>query len=103
MLVNDAIRRKCTAEEISSLAEATLGKFAEFNAAAVTHNGWEAVVRRAHGKSNILEGVRHLPHKAARLLEHLRGRVVGFRTSIAPWGAHRCDDAVQRGAHKSAR
>jgi hypothetical protein len=49
---NDAISWKRTAEEIS-VAEATLGKFAELYAAAVTQDGWEAVVLRARGKSSI--------------------------------------------------
>lgn len=57
---------------------------------------------KARGESNVSRGVRHLPHKAARLLEHLRRRGAGVLTSTAPWTLHRLDAAVTRGSHKSA-
>jgi hypothetical protein len=64
--------------------------------------GWEAVVNRARGESNIARQVRRLPHKAARLLEHLRRRGAGVTTVAEPWTPKRRDEAVARGAHKSA-
>ena len=84
------------------MAEATLGKLAAETALLVHRIGWEAVVQRCRGESNISSGVRRLPHKAARLLEHLRLRGAGIITATPPWGPARCDEAVQRGSHKSA-
>ena len=46
--------------------------------------------------------VANLPHKAARLLEHLRKRGAAVLTKTAPWSPEQCDEAMRRGPHKSA-
>lgn len=92
---------KRRAEEIST-AEATLGKFANQMARRVRQCGWEAVVNEVRGESNLAKDVRRLPHKAARLLEHLRRRGAGVVTRTEPWTEQRRDEAVRRGAHQSA-
>ena len=60
-------------------------------------------MERARGPSNLATGVASVPHKARRLLSHLRRRVASVLTSTAPWGAARCDEAIRRGPHKSAQ
>ncbi len=94
-------RRKRNASQISQ-AERTLGKLASSTAVAVEQMGWANFVEKARGKSNLADEVGFLPHKAARLLDHLRKRGASVVTSPAPWGTQRCDDAVQRGPHKSS-
>ena len=64
--------------------------------------GWEAVVNSVRGESNLAQAVRRLPHKTARLLEHLRRRGAGVTLTTKPWAIGRRDDAIARGAHKSA-
>lgn len=59
-------------ESDTSVAEHKLRKLAADTASSVHPLGWEAVVRQARGKSDIADGIWHLPHQApARLLEHL--------------------------------
>ena len=94
--------RKRNAEEISA-AEATLGKLAASTALSVQRYGWSATVQRVRGESNISGSVHRLPHKAARLLDHLRKRRAGVVTTTPPRGAERCDEAVRRGLRKSAQ
>jgi hypothetical protein len=79
-----------------------LGKCASEEAELIRRFGWEVVVSKARGESNVSRGVRQLPHKAARLLQHLRRRGAGVLTSTAPWTIQRLDAAVARGSHKSA-
>jgi hypothetical protein len=43
-----------------------------------------------------------VPHKASRLLQHLRRKGASVWTTTLPWSAERCDEAVRRGSHKSA-
>lgn len=43
-----------------------------------------------------------MPHRAARLLSHLRRRGASVLTSTTPWGVARCDNAILRGPHKLA-
>ena len=57
----------------------------------------------ARGESNMSRGVRRLPHKASRLLDHLRTRGAGVLTVTLPWALQRRDAAVHRGAHQSAQ
>ena len=64
--------------------------------------GWNAFVQKTRGESNLAEKVRQLPHKAARVLEHLRKRGASVLTSTQPWGLTTCDAAMRRGPHKSA-
>ena len=86
-----------------SVAEESIGKLARDNARAVQEFGWERVVAKARGKSNITPGIRQLPHKASRLLQHLRLRGAGVLTTTVPWELHQRDAAVARGSHKSAQ
>ena len=84
------------------MAEDTLGKLAAGTACTVRQQGWKKFVQTTRGASNLSDGVSELPHKAARLLEHLRRRGANIITATAPWGVERCDDAMQRGPHQSA-
>ena len=59
-------------------------------------------MNHARGESNLSPKVRELPHKAARVLEHLRKRGASVLTSSCPWGPATCDAAIKRGPHKSA-
>ena len=63
-----------------SEAEASLGKLAAETWRLVLSKGWRQVVSDLRGHSNISAGVRGLPHKAARLLDHLR-----HRGPFSPW------------------
>ncbi|KAI2506960.1 adenylate kinase [Fragilaria crotonensis] len=92
---------KRRAEHISE-AEETLGKLAMTTAQRVRKYGWEARVRNARGESNLASSVRRLPHRAARLLDHLRKRGASMVSASGPWGTTLCDTAVHRGSHKSA-
>ena len=83
-------------------AEHTLGKLAAATAATVQRVGWETFVRNTRGESNLAPDVAKLPHKAARLLEHLRKRGATVLTTTAPWSPEQCDAAMNRGPHKSA-
>ena len=60
---------------------------------------WEAFVSTLHRDPDISSTVRHLPHKAGRLL--WRGAPVPLHT--CPWTPQRIHQAVLRGPHKSAR
>ena len=65
-------------------------------------DGWQAVVDDARGKSNLAAGVEQVPHKASRLLAHVRKRGASVVTATSPWSLNRRDAAVRRGAHQSA-
>ena len=65
--------------------------------------GWPAVVEQLRGKSNISSGVRHIRHKALRLLQHLRQKKASVWITSTPWSKQRCNNAVHRGSHKSAQ
>ena len=47
--------------------------------------------------------VRNLPHRASRLLQHLRTRGASVPTKSAPWSRDQCDPAVARGPHQSSQ
>ena len=93
--------RKRTFEHITE-AERTLGKLADATVCTVRKLGWETFVRTARGESNLAPEVANLPHKAARLLEHLRKRGAAVLTTTPPWSTTQCDDAMRRGPHQSA-
>ena len=78
-------RPKRPADQISTLAELELGKLARGFCAQVMQHGWERVVQQTRGRSNFSPDVRRLPHKAARLLEHLRRWGASVPTSTPPW------------------
>ena len=84
------------------MAEETLGKLAAATASTVRQRGWKEFVDRTRGASDLSDGVAALPHKAARLLEHLRRRGAPVLTKSAPWGPGKCDEAMHRGPHKSS-
>ena len=69
---------------------------------AVRRDGFEAVVQRLRGRSNITDGVHRIPHKAGRLLQHLRRKGASVWTATGPWTTARRDEAVSRGSHQSA-
>ena len=62
--------------------------------------GWVRLVAEQRGTSNITATVRELRHKAARLLDHLRQRVL---LSTKPWSRERQQQAVIRGPHPSSQ
>jgi hypothetical protein len=68
----------------------------------LTTSGWRALVTAHQGQSHLSTNVRRLPHKAARLLEHLRIRGASVPTATPPWGAWQCAEAMRRGSHKSS-
>ena len=84
------------------MAEETLGKLAAATASTVRQRGWKEFVDRTRGASDLSDGVAALPHKAARLLEHLRRRGAPVLTKSAQWGPGKCDEAMHRGPHKSS-
>ena len=95
------INNKRTATDISN-AETTLGKLAQELACRVKKFGWQATIAELHGESNITSTVGQLPHRAARLLKHLRLRGASVPMTTAPWSRARCDAAVARGSHQSS-
>ena len=54
------------------------------------------------GQFNIADGVAQLPHRAARLLSHLRTRGASVPMTTEPWTRERCDEAMRRGSHQSS-
>ncbi len=64
--------------------------------------GWPAVVEQLRGKSNISSGVRHIQHKALRILQHQRQKKASVWITNTQWSKQRCNNAVHRGSHKSA-
>ena len=83
-------------------AERDLGKLARATALDLRRSGWRNLVEQVRGRSNISPEVEKIPHRAARLLNHLRRRGASVLTATTPWSATRCDHAMVRGPHKSA-
>lgn len=83
-------------------AEEMLGKLAWDYAADLDLKGWRTLVTEARGPSNITATARHLPHKAARLLNHLGTRGASVTTRTQPWSREQRDQAMARGPHKSS-
>ena len=84
-------------------AEVALGKLANETAHRLRRDGWHRTVVNVRGESNITGSVGTLPHRAARLLQHLRRRGAGVPLRTAPWTRSQCDAAVQRGPHQSSQ
>ena len=86
-----------------SEAEQVLGKLvaSEF-ASQLASVGWNDMVKTVRGRSDISETVGRLPHRAARLLDHLRKRRASVPVAIPPWSRQRCDSAMERGSHQSS-
>jgi len=93
--------RKRTAERMSE-AEALLGKLAVETGHMVQSSGWRQVVSELRGSSNISAGVHNLPHKASRLLDHLRRRGVAVPMTSPPWSVDEKGQAIARGPHQSS-
>ena len=85
-------------------AEQTLRKYAECAALKLgTVANWSAFVCAERGHPDLAETVSLLPHKAARLLDHLRKRGASVPVRTAPWDASRLNLAAHRGSHQSAK
>ena len=86
------------------LSEYALGKSACTSAQEFTRLGsWEAFVSSLRVTTDISPDVRHLPHKAGRLLDHLRRRGAPVPLRTPPWTDQHLRRAIHRGPHKSAR
>ena len=95
--------RPAPAIERLTPAEETLSKWATVAAAKLQSVGWEELVRGARGASQLSDGVKRLPQKAGRLLDHLRRKGAAVPMQTAPWTPAQIQHAVRRGCHKSAR
>lgn len=85
-------------------AEATLRKYALAIAAKLEYVGdWYSFVVTQRGRPDIARSAESIPHKAARLLKHLRRRGAGVTMQTAPWDQERLRRAATRGSHQSAR
>ncbi|KAI2512410.1 adenylate kinase [Fragilaria crotonensis] len=83
-------------------AEAALGKLALELERAMVRKGWHQLVTELRGQSNVTPTVRNIPHRAGRLLEHLRRRGASVPMATPPWDLERRDMAMQRGSHQSS-
>lgn len=87
----------------NSLSEHNLGKSSVAFAAALARLGsWDAFVSSLRRAPDISSQVLHIPHKAGRLLDHLRRRGAPVPLQTPPWSTQRVLQAVQRGPHRSA-
>ncbi|KAI2513452.1 hypothetical protein MHU86_926 [Fragilaria crotonensis] len=94
-------QRKRSAEHITD-AEATLGKLAHDMGRALKLKGWHRLIDELRGQSDVTPTVRSIPHKAGRLLEHLRRRGASVPMASPPWDLDRKDAAILRGSHQSS-
>ena len=85
-----------------SEAEVSLGKLAMETGHRVRSSGWQQVVSELRGSSNISVGVHNLPHKASRLLDHLRRRGAAVPMTSPPWSIDEKGQAMARGPHQSS-
>ena len=76
--------RKRPAETQIEDAELALGKLAAATGEKIARHGWSRAINEARGKSNISAAVCRVPHKAARLLEHLRIRGAAVPVATPP-------------------
>jgi hypothetical protein len=85
-------------------AEESLRKYAALMASKLNCVGsWSLFVAGERGLADISETVALLPHKAGRLLEHLRRRGASVPLHTGPWPAERIQVAAHRGSHRSAQ
>lgn len=89
-------QRKRSAEHITD-ADATLGKLAHDMGRALELKGWHRLIDELRGQSDVTPTVRSIPHKAGRLLEHLRCRGASVPMATPPWDLDRKDAAILRG------
>ncbi len=86
-----------------SPAEITLGKWAQTMRIRILKHGWQRAVAMARGVSNLTNSVGRLPHRAARLLNHLRQRGASVTMATAPWTSAWKQQAIIRGPYKSSQ
>ena len=98
----DSPRTRKRRADMISAAEIELGKLAQATGEAMKRFGWQQLVTARRGLSNIAADVKHLPHKAARLLEHLRRRGAAVPMATPPWDTWQSAAAIQRGPHQSS-
>jgi hypothetical protein len=94
--------QKRNVDQISD-AENALGKLAWEFANRVRMQGWRRTIEETRGRSNIPDTVDRLPHRAARLLNHLGRRGANVPLRSRPWTRSECDKAVVRGSHQSSQ
>jgi hypothetical protein len=80
----------------------SLGKHILRATALFRTHGWDHTVRRLRTPNDLPENIRHLPHKAARVLHHLKRHGVPCKLQTPRWTTALCDAAMKRGPHKSA-
>lgn len=81
----------------------TLCKYAAAMAVKLDRVGnWTDFVLGERGRPDIAISAETLPHKAARLMKHMRRRGAAVPMRTAPWDNDRLRRAAQRGSHKSA-
>ena len=100
------VHKRARVEQVPCLtrAEETLRKYASNMAHKLNCVGsWDLFVAGERGAADISMAVSGLPHKAARLMEHLRQRGAGVPLHTGPWNAERLRLAAQRGSHRSAQ
>ena len=85
-------------------AEETLRKYAAAAAIKLDHVGdWTSFVAGERGRPDIALTAETLPHKAARLMKHLRRRGASVPMRTAPWDLDRVLRAASRGSHSRQR
>ena len=85
-----------------SEAEERLGKLASDYDNLLRRDGWTRTIEHCRGQSNVSDKVETLPHRAARLLQHLRKRGASVTLATPPWDAQQQHAAIARGPHKSS-
>ena len=68
----------------------------------VDHGTWNSLFHSRKGRSNFPLTLRHLQHKAARLLNHYARHGVPVLIQDRPWTLTEKDNAMNRGNHPSA-
>jgi hypothetical protein len=79
-----------------------LGEYIARDVEMFESQGWEALVRKRRGKSDLASSVATIRHPAGRMLKHLQMRGASVPLTTIPWSPQRVDEAVERGPHKSA-
>lgn len=97
----DSTQRKRPADQITE-AEEALGKLAHEMGLAIEVKGWHRLIDELRGQSDVTPTVRSIPHKAGRLLDHLRRRGAAVPMATQPWDLDRKDAAITRGSHQSS-
>jgi hypothetical protein len=79
-----------------------LGEYIERDAQRLDDLGFTRFVAERRKQSDFHPGVKDLPHKAARFLDHLRKRGANVTLATPPWDEERMDKMMERGPHQSA-